>query len=192
MPELKNDILPERDILGKAEATAIDPLPARFEDATPHNRFPDDLREEIALAVLSEKRKIREVAETYGLNRNTVGQIVREHFAQTADLQNIELAHELGEVTSLMLQRIRNNIEEIPLSQLVVAFGILTDKRQALAGKMAQARGTLSLKVAWQDGSGAVELTTTGRDPSPSMDAVDLSISGPGPGGPGGQDQGVE
>lgn len=138
----------------------LDPLPHIREGVEPVNKFPEELKEEIALAVLSDKRKIKDVAESYGVGRNIVGQIVREHFAQTADLQNIELAHELGDVTSLMLQRIRNNINDIPLSQLVVSFGILTDKRQALAGKMAAPPGSLSLRVAWKDGSGAVELNT--------------------------------
>lgn len=147
-------------VILQPDTEPLTPLPHSREGLEPANKLPDELREEIALAVLTNKRKIKDVADSYGLGRNIVGQIVREHFSQTADLQNIELAHELGEVTALMLQRIRNNIEAIPLSQLVVAFGILTDKRRDLTGKMGAAPGNLSLKIAWKDGSGAVELTT--------------------------------
>lgn len=160
---MSNNKEPQSNLQGFGVPPILDPLPHSREGLEPANKLPDELREEIALAVLTDKRKIKDVADTYGLGRNIVGQIVREHFSQTADLQNIEVAHELGEVTTLMLRRIRNNINEIPLSQLVVAFGILTDKRRDLAGKMGAAPGNLSLKIVWKDGSGAVELNTGGE-----------------------------
>jgi len=159
---VSNNKEPQSNLQGFGVPPILNPLPPSREGEEPANKFPEALREEIALAVLTDKRKIVDVAKSYGVGRNIVGQIVREHFSQTADLQNIELAHGLGEVTTLMLQRIRNSINEIPLSQVVVAFGILTDKRRDLAGKTIQAPRNINLKIAWKDGSGAAELNVGG------------------------------
>ncbi len=142
------------------EVEAINPLPAQLEGLEPVNKLSPELREAVARAVLIDGKTGRDVAREYGIGKNAVTSCVREFFAEFVDQRNMALVGKLDVVTEELLQRIRENVHNLPLQQLVVSFGILMDKRKDLISKVAPPPGTISLRIAWQDGSGAVELTT--------------------------------
>ncbi|MCL6480076.1 MAG: hypothetical protein K6T65_17055, partial [Peptococcaceae bacterium] len=149
----------------------VDPLPAQFEGLEPVNKLPPELREAVARAVLIDGKAGRDVAKEYGVGKNAVTACVREFFSEFVDQRNMALVGQLDAVTEEMLLRIRENIQNIPLNQLVVSFGILLDKRKDLINRITPSPGGISLKIAWKDGSGAIELTAGGSpgtgDPSP-------------------------
>ncbi len=140
----------------------LPPLPCPAEGRAPVNKIPDETREQFAQAVFTEGMTAREACRKFGINKNSATPILREYFASMVEANNFSMVSSLDEITGQMLTRIKQNIQNIPIQQLVVAFGILADKRQALLNKIPRVVGQagLSLRIAWRDGSGAVELNT--------------------------------
>ncbi|MCL6610099.1 MAG: hypothetical protein K6T66_01015 [Peptococcaceae bacterium] len=139
----------------------IDPLPARFKDVQPPNRYDDETREEICRLVLETGLTIKAAAQKYGIARNTCSAIVREYIAEHDMIENVRLGRKFHKLAD----RVLNELQERDLSlasphQLAVVAGIAVDKKTQLMGKPGDLSGGVRLRIAWQDGSGAVELTT--------------------------------
>ncbi|MDF9409545.1 MAG: hypothetical protein A4E52_01784 [Pelotomaculum sp. PtaB.Bin013] len=136
------------------------PLPNGHEGRSPHNKFPEELRQQVVQETLV-TRNISQIAEKFSISRQTVSVILREYLGENRELIDFEFISDIDEITRKMLTRLKNEVSSIPPSQLVVATGILLDKREGLLkGKVTGGNQTLNLKVAWKDGAGAVELTT--------------------------------
>lgn len=139
----------------------LDPLPKN--DSLPtHNRLPAHVREAIAQAVIQEGQTVTAVAEAFGVRRHTVAEIVKEYITEFFPLRDLQLATKLDGIAEAMLQRLEDNVDELPPGQLPVAAGIILDKRQVLVNRMGREQAPFRLRIAWQDGSGAVELTVGG------------------------------
>ncbi len=150
----------EPDNAISADTEVIDSLPARFKDVPPPNRYDDEVREEICKLVLEAGFTIKAAAEKYGIARNTCSAIVREHLAEYDMIENVRLGRKFHKLAD----RVLNELQERDLScaspsQLGVLAGIAVDKKTQLMGKTGDLSGGISLKIAWADGSGAVELT---------------------------------
>jgi len=153
--------------LNTNETTSIeilDPLPNGHEGRSPHNKFPDELRQQVVQETLV-TRNISKIAEKFSISRQTVSAILREYLGENKELIDFELISDIDEVTRKMLTRLKNEVNSIPPSQLVVATGILLDKRESLLkGKVTGGNQVLNLRVAWRDGTGAVEFSTKRED----------------------------
>ncbi|OPX86076.1 MAG: hypothetical protein A4E53_03282 [Pelotomaculum sp. PtaB.Bin104] len=138
----------------------LNPLPAPGEGRPPHNRLPDELREEIALFI-SQGGTVKDAAAKFGVNRATAGHIYREYFNETQELENMRLGHKFHNLAERVVDELNSkDLTSVPASQLGVLAGIAVDKKTQLVGRPTAAPGALNLKVAWRDGSGAVELST--------------------------------
>ncbi len=152
----------------------LDPLP-KNESLPPHNAIPAHVREAIAQAVIQEGQTVTAVAEAFGVRRHTVSEVIREYVGEYFDLRNLQLAGQLDNVAEALLERLHNSIDDIPVGQLAVSMGIALDKRQTLISRMTHEKAPFRLRVSWQDGSGAVELTAGGRDPD-SGQVIDVDM----------------
>jgi len=169
--------------LNTNETTSIeilDPLPNGHEDRPAWNAIPDETREAIIEDVLR-TNSISKTAENFGLARVTVAAVIKDFRAEIDEFNDFRYQARIEKVLDKLLHRLENEADEIKTSQLPVTTAILLDKRRELRGKTLNAQGPLNLRVAWRDGSGAVELTAGGGR-NPGLDTVDLSISGPAPG----------
>ncbi|MDF9409059.1 MAG: hypothetical protein A4E52_01448 [Pelotomaculum sp. PtaB.Bin013] len=139
----------------------LDPLPSPHEGRSPHNKFPEELRQQVVQETLT-TRNISKIAEKFSISRQTVSVILREYLGEHKELIDFEFINSIDEVTRKVLTRLKNEIDSIPPSQLVIAAGVLLDKREGLfKGKVTGGNQVLNLRVAWKDaGSGAVELST--------------------------------
>jgi len=137
----------------------LPPVPHNRVDNPPGNKYPDAFRVEIAEEILSTKN-LTAVAEKYGLARNTVISIAKEFFGEKRELESIFLSEELHTVANRAIQELKSrNLSKASVSQLGVLVGICLDKAEQLTNKI-QSPQNLNLKIAWKDGSGAVELST--------------------------------
>jgi len=142
----------------------LDPLPAPSEGKPAHNAIPDEVKDLVIKAVL-ESNNISKTAEEFNLNRTTVAAIVREFRSEVGEFTDFKYQNRIEKVLDKLLLRLENETGEVKLSQLPVTVAILLDKRRELRGKTLNAQGPLNLRVAWKDGSGAVELSTgTGQE----------------------------
>lgn len=123
------------------------------------NRIPDEVKDQVIEDILK-TGSIVKTAEKFGLNRATVGAIVREFRSEVGKLVDFRYQTRIEKVLDKLLQRLENETGEVKTGQLPVTIAILLDKRRELRGKTLNAQGPLNLRVAWRDGSGAVELST--------------------------------
>ncbi|OPX91155.1 MAG: hypothetical protein A4E53_00747 [Pelotomaculum sp. PtaB.Bin104] len=125
------------------------------------NKIPDEVRDQIIEDVLK-TGNFAKTAENFGLNRVTVAAVIKEFRAEVSEFIDFKYQARIENILDKLLQRLENEAGEIKLSQLPVSVGILLDKRRELRGNISGGNQSLNLKVAWRDGSGAVELTTNG------------------------------
>lgn len=167
MPPDNNPKAPRPDLPGDSDPTEpeiLTPIRHNREDSTPANRLSDELREEVALEALR-TGNLAATARKFGLNTKTVHIIAQEFFDDAKEFQNMRLANELEDISFDILKRLKLNIDRLAPSQLPVAAGICLDKRALLAGKRTSGTPDMTLRIAWQNGSGAVELRTdSGRE----------------------------
>ncbi|MCM1567023.1 MAG: hypothetical protein NC238_14020 [Dehalobacter sp.] len=147
---------------GESDTEVLSPMPNTGRGG--HNKIPDETRDQIIEDFLVTKN-ITKTAKKFNLNRETVGFIIREAFGENKLTADVALAKQFEEAADTFLREIKNrNLKDTSVRDLVVAAGICIDKRQVLSGSAPRGNAPLSLKIAWKDGSGAVELSTGGSD----------------------------
>jgi len=131
---------------------------------TPANKYSDTFRVEIAEEILR-TQNLTAVAEKYGIARNTVISIAKEFFGEKRELESIFISEDLHAVADRAIQELKTrNLSKTSVSQLGVLVGICLDKAEQLT-KQIQPVQSLNLKIAWKNGSGAVELSTGHSEP---------------------------
>lgn len=164
----------EPDNAISVDSEVIDPLPARFENVQPPNKYNHETREEICKLVLEAGLTIKETAQKFGIARNTVSAIIREFIAEHDMIENVRLGRKFCALANKVLNELqKRDFSASSVSQLGILSGIAVDKKIQLMGKQGNSLGGISMRIAWKDGSGAVELTTggpgtEGSSPSPS------------------------
>ena len=163
----------EASILEPHELVPVDPdievlppLPAPSEGQTPANKTDEVIQQQVVRDVLVQGFTITATAEKFSLNRNTVAAIVKEYRQEISEIENIRLSNKFHNLADRVLDELQGkDLSGASVSQLSVLAGICVDKKIQLTGKPAAGQaGGLSLKVAWKDGSGAVQLTTGRQD----------------------------
>lgn len=150
--------LPKQSNKNRDTPEPLQPLPANREGCTPANKIPDETRSAIIDEFIS-CGNISATARKFGVSRGTVAAIIKEIYGDVKELIDIEFAGRIENITRLALERLADNIDRISPQQLGTIIGILIDKRQMLTGK-ARSNDNFNLKIAWKDGSGAIEVTT--------------------------------
>lgn len=143
----------------------LDPLPCRFEGQTPANKTDEAIRQQVVEAVLEQGLTLTAAAEKFSLHRDTVGAMLKEYRIETGELENVRLGNKFHKLADRVLDELQEkDLSGASVSQLGVLAGIAVDKKIQLTGKPAAGNGNISMRVAWKDGSGAVELSTGGKD----------------------------
>ena len=146
------------------EVEILEILPGTLQEGNvPHNI----IDEEKIFAALTETMesggKVTEVARKMGVSLDTLGKWLHKYKEEARTFNEVERYH----VSTLMLHRTKelangitkDKIDRAPLKDIAIAMGIAADKWSQLTGPNTGPTG-INLKVAWKDGSGAVELTT--------------------------------
>jgi transposase-like protein len=149
------------------DTNIIDPLPGQFEGGEPANKYDYTMRSEAVRLVVEEGLSLVDAGRRLGVTDDTIGVWLREMEDEVrlrAKEHDISLIGRLSEKINQLAQGInKDKIDRAGLRDIAIALGILIDKRKDLAGPGSGA-GKISMKIAWQDGSGAVELTTGGQE----------------------------
>lgn len=149
---------------GSIQSTAaLDPLPCPAENRTPANKTSEAVCQEVIQAVLNEGLSFKAASERFSLDRDTVSGIVRQHLSETGELENLRLGAKFHNLADKVLDELNGrDLTSASPSQLGILAGIAIDKKVLLTGKPTAGNGRVSMKVAWRDGSGAVEITAGG------------------------------
>jgi len=153
--------------VGNTDMVAIEPEildPAGYNDGrTPWNKYDDEVKLEVIRKAIEEEKNIVDIAKEMGIDRDTVSSILTEieqDVKINAKAQDIRLSSVVGgKLLEIVSALTKDKLNKAWPKELAMAFGILADKRRDLLGPSA-GPSSLNLKVAWKDGSGAVELTT--------------------------------
>jgi len=151
---------------GKVEVLApVYPGPAHHvgKNILPGGATDEKFRNSIIDEIVGGKTVVQ-VCREYGVDRRTLTRWLMHLKGEREIQQKMENIF-IADVATSKAKELLNAMdkEKISLASLrdvAVAAGILIDKRKDLLGKQKDG-GNLSLKVAWKDGSGAVEVKTS-------------------------------
>jgi predicted transcriptional regulator len=137
----------------------LKPIPRPYEGEKPWNAYPDEVRQQ-AVDLAIELRSGRKAARQLGISPRAVQAWLAEEVAGDAGDWNMLQIKELeGKIERILAKIGPEKIDKAGLRDLVVAAGILLDKRESLLPK-AKNEARQRLRIAWKDGSGAVEIET--------------------------------
>ena len=121
--------------------------------------WPEEVRRQ-AVDLAIELKSGRKAARQLGIPARTVHQWLAEEVLDQANDWNMLRVKEIESKIEQVLAKIGpEKIDKAGLRDLVVAAGILLDKREGLLPK-AKNEVRQRLRIAWKDGSGAVEFET--------------------------------
>lgn len=166
------------------EAEIIDPPPCRFEGVQPPTTHDKETRDEVIRRII-QGDKLHDISRDMGLAISTMGPWIKEiedDIRLSVKAENISLIQGMGEAAEHFIRRLtkvkegqkvsdsqivkegqgNQSIPAKDAKDLAIALGVLIDKRKDLTGP-GSGNGKVSMKVAWKDGSGAVEVTTGGQ-----------------------------
>lgn len=138
----------------------LDPLPVR--QPKHHNGIPDIVKDQIIKAAMVEGN-MSKIAQEFGVNRNTVASILREVRCELGEITDFQYQRRVESIIDKLLVRLEEGADDLKVSQIPITIGILLDKRRELRGKFNHDTA-INLKIAWKDGSGAVELSTAASE----------------------------
>jgi transposase-like protein len=145
----------------------MEPLPAQFEGVTPANTRPEEEVFTVLTKVLESGGSITQTAREMNIPLSTLRAWLvkyKEEISTLNEMKKLEIAELLGcQVKDLVRAITKDKLEKASLRDIGVVAGIFTDKWKDLTGGT-QGNNKISMRVAWKDGSGAVELTTGGQD----------------------------
>jgi transposase-like protein len=163
----------------------IDPIPCKFEGVTPARAHSQEVRDEVIRRVLLGD-KLYNISQDMGIQIKTMEPWIREledEIRVIIRAGNISLIGGISQAAEEFIRRLTKNkndnhsqlntedndnhsqqeISAKDAKDLSIALGVLIDKRKDLAGP-GSGSGKMSMRIAWKDGSGAVELTTGGQE----------------------------
>jgi len=149
------------------ELVVLDPVPHPAVGHTPAQTIDDETVFTVLSSIVESGGSIAQAAREFGFSPDTIARWLHKH-KETMQVVN---EAERQCVSALLLQRgkellgglDKDKIAKAGARDLAIAAGIMVDKWKDLAGP-ASGPGALSLKIAWKDGTGAVELKTGGQE----------------------------
>lgn len=171
--------------MGEAALKIIDgvevliPTTHPAEGRTPANAHSEETKEEVFRRILAGE-KLYKIARDMDIGIRTMGPWIKEledQIGLIVKAENMSLIEDMGLAAKQFVYRLSKNknitdsnnensqeggrsqteISPKDAKDLAVALGILIDKRKELTGS-SSGHGGMSLKVAWKDGTGALEL----------------------------------
>jgi len=141
----------------------------RQHEIEPHSAFtreyPEEVKEEFFRRTLEKGENVSLVCRDMGIPKGTVENWIaelKEEREPQIELENIRLVDLLGKAGEQLLAGLsKANLAKASVRDLAVAIGIVTDKRRDLLGPR-KGSAISRLRIAWKDGSGAVEVETGG------------------------------
>jgi transposase-like protein len=147
--------------MAKQDIELMEPIPRPYEGQKPPNAYPEEVRQQ-AVDLAIQLKSGRKAARQLGISPRAVQAWLAEEVAGDAGDWNMLKVKELeGKIEQVLAKIGPDKIDKAGLRDLVVAAGILLDKRQAMLPK-ARNEARQRLRIAWKDGSGAVEVETGG------------------------------
>lgn len=137
----------------------LTPVPRPFEGEKPPNAWPSEIRE-AAIDLAIELKSARKAGKHLGIPVRTIQYWLAEEVASgDANAWDAYAVKEIQDKIEQVLARIGpDKIDKAGLRDLVIAAGILLDKRQNMIPKAKAETPPTRLRIAWKDGSGAVEV----------------------------------
>jgi len=147
------------------EAEVLAPVARPYEGKPSWNATDEETRAELFRRVLEDGEHVALVAREMGIDRNTLfawlSELKEERKIQV-ELENIELQDLLTKkAKEFVLAANNSKLAKAGVKDLLIAAGIALDHRRELAGP-ARGASFSRLRIAWKDGSGAVEVETGG------------------------------
>jgi len=121
------------------------------------NRLPDELRE--AAVNRAFEVGVKKAAVEFGITERTIHYLIKELGDEHRELWNEKTSRKLEEKIEKVLSRIDDKaINGAKLKDLAITLGVLADKREQFTRSRMKGEATARLRIAWKDGSGAVEI----------------------------------
>jgi len=135
-------------------------LQSTTEPHKPHTAYGQDIIDEATDKILRGE-KVAVVARELGVSKRTLFSWIGQNLNERRELRDALYVDKMEGIASKILAEIDSkDLQETSIRDLMVSLGILLDKRQNLTGPKQAAPGALNLRVAWRDGTGAVEIST--------------------------------
>lgn len=151
-----------REAVAEYVVEVVEPRPVD-EAWVPPNAYDEETKLEVVRKALEEGKKITEIAQEMGISRDTVSSIlqrIEEDIKLEAKADSLRLSGQISEKLFQLLGALtKDKLNKAWPKDIAIAFGVLADKRRELLGP-SSGPGAMSLRIAWKDGTGAVELTT--------------------------------
>jgi hypothetical protein len=93
----------------------------------------DEAKRDLMISALAEGRSVRTVAKAYGVSTNLVLAVKRK-FAPQIETEKERLGLDCFDVARLAVERIRDEIDDMPKASLSIIAGVMIDKGQLLTG----------------------------------------------------------
>lgn len=142
------------------------PVPHNREGEKPANARSEEEVFETLKEIVESGGNVLIAARNMGIPVETVRRWSLKYREETETLAEIERARLArlfgGKIKELVSGLTKSKLEKASVRDLGVVAGIFTDKFKDLTGNT-KSNGDISLKIAWKDGGGAVELTTGDR-----------------------------
>ncbi len=147
------------------EAEYMEPVPHNREGEQPAIAFDEETQIAALNKAFNEGKSIVVVCKQMGIHRSTLGRWIKEmeeEVSTDARAQDVGFIKALGAKMNQLIDALTTEkLTKASPRDIAIAFGILADKRRDIMGPQTKDDG-ISLKIAWKDGAGAVELTTSG------------------------------
>lgn len=148
----------------EAEAEIVAPVivnPGKEGRPTLGGCYPPEIKERFLSRVLEGGESLAKVSREMGIARSTCQAWIAEHKEERQEqdeIDNLTLANLYRDVNLQVLRCLdKTKLEAASVRDLAILAGIATDKRAALIGPQ-KAKSSVRLRVAWRDGSGALEV----------------------------------
>lgn len=143
----------------KRDAELMEPIPRPYEGQKPWNTYPEEIRQQ-AIDLAIELKSGRKAARQLGISPRAVqAWLAEEVIGESYDWNMLQVKEIEDKIEQILVKISPDKIDKAGLRDLVVAAGILLDKREGLLPK-ARNEARQRLRIAWKDGSGAVEVET--------------------------------
>ena len=152
-----------------AQAEVVEPVPRAWEEK-PELRgndrsYPEEIRERFRELALGSEMPGPQIARELGISRTTAQEWLfelKQEMEPYQELESMRMAEKLAVAGNQFLRAlIARKWEKASVRDMAIAAGIMIERRRDLLGP--QKGGNISrLRIAWKDGSGAVEVETGG------------------------------
>lgn len=144
-------------------SVAVEPVPHVMTGKQPGNAYDEEVKKEILTQAMQEGKSIALLVKENGISKETISRWIHEledEIQVESRALDAYMVRVLGTKTKELLAALTTEkLAKASARDIAIAAGILTDKRRDLLGPVHK-DDAINLRIAWKDGSGAVELST--------------------------------